>query len=352
MCSRCYDLACTNAEKRYNIMSAQNKKNWKCHECVIKKPKPYNTETPVKTGPVDDPSSSNVTLRNKALLKSQLSPEPQVSSRPEQTGEAADMSSELVMEIRLLREEIKASRMETQEFRTSLSRLTADLAMSNKRIDELSGDLAMSNKRVDELTARLDAVEHAQRQNTNIKNNNLEETVACLKMDLNDRDQEILCNDVEIVGIPEENNERTLHLAHIVSKKLGVQLEEHDIVNAERAGVAHRSETQDGRAPRPRPIVVRLARHSLRDQLLAAARTRRGVTTADMGLSSSAKTFYVNERLTRHNRQLFYKARAEALRCLWKFVWTRDGCIYARKEEGAPRRRLRIEADITKFFGY
>ncbi|XP_063538677.1 uncharacterized protein LOC134747927 [Cydia strobilella] len=178
----------------------------------------------------------------------------------------------------------------------------------------------------------------------------LEQTIASLKMDINDRDQEILSNDIEISGIPEETNERALHLALSVSNKLGVTLDDKDIVHAERAGPLRRGEPQDGGAPRPRPLVVRLARRAQRDQLLAAARVRRGITTADMGLTSTPKTFYVNERLTRHNRQLFYKARAEASSRNWKFVWTRDGCIYARKEPGGPRHRLRTEADVDKVF--
>lgn len=315
-------------------MSAENKKNWKCQECVSKKPKTDNTDTPIKTGLVDDQTSSTITLRNKPAPKSQRSP--QASPTPEHAGEAAVTFAELVKEIRLLREEMIASRTEMQEFRSAMSRLAADQAICNKKVAEVS--------------VRLEAVERFQKESAGIQNNDFEDMIASLKIDLNDRDQEILCNDIEVAGITEEKNERTLHLAHMISKKLGVPLEERDIVHAERVGAVRRSDAQDGGAPRPRALVVRLARRSQRDQLLAAARVRRGITTADMGLSSSARSFYVNERLTRHNRQLFHKARAEASRFQWKFVWTRDGCIYARKEEGAPRRRLRTEADITKVF--
>lgn len=123
-------------------------------------------------------------------------------------------------------------------------------------------------------------------------------------------------------------------------------------MSAGRAGGVRRVDVREDVAahPRPRPLVVRLARRSLRDQLLTAARVRRGATTADMGMVSGAKRFYVNERLTRHNRHLFYRARAEGARAQWKYVWTKGGSIYARKEHGAPRYRLRCEDDLKKYF--
>lgn len=78
---------------------------------------------------------------------------------------------------------------------------------------------------------------------------------------------------------------------------------------------------------------------------------RRGATTAGLGVDSDTHRFYVNERLTRMNRQLFYKAREEALRTRWKYVWTRDGKIFVRKEHGPPRCRIRSDDELVKVFG-
>lgn len=69
-----------------------------------------------------------------------------------------------------------------------------------------------------------------------------------------------------------------------------------------------------------------------------------------MGLNSTTN-FYVNERLTKNSRQLFHKARAAAKNSKWRYVWTRDGRIYTRKEHGKPRYRLRNDADIERVFG-
>lgn len=342
LCFKHYDLLCANvSEKRFlNTMTLDHKKLWKCPECLNRKPKSDNSNTPVKQDAADDiegavSAQSNVTLRSRpaAMFQDLITSPPQVAfSSTEST------PSELVSELRLLRDEMKAVRSEMREFRSAVAGLTAALNLTNQRIDELS--------------ERVDTVERQQREATNSGVTGWEQTIASLKLDLNDRDQEMLGNDVEVAGLPEENNESTSHLVLTLSATLGVPLEERDIVSAERVGGVRRAGVGSGTEARsrPRPLVVRLARRALRDQLLAAARVRRGATTADMGLSSGASRFYVNERLTRHNRQLFYRAREEGTRAQWKYVWTRGGNIYARKEHGAQRFRLRCESDFGKVF--
>lgn len=323
-------------------MTPDHKKNWKCQECVTKKPKTDTSNTP-SNHLSDEPARSNVTLRRTNISRTIPNSQHTPQTSPVPAYEAKEAPSDLSLEIRLLREEIKTS---LQDFKSVVS---TELLEFRSVVLRLTEAMTKCDKTVEELTLRVEALERERDQRDNTSNNSeLEQTIACLQMEVNDRDQEILHNDVEIAGIPEENNERPLHIALTVSNKLGVTLEERDIVYAERVGPIRRGDTQD---PRPRPLVVRLARRSQRVQLLAAARVRRGITTADMGLTSTVKPFYVNERLTRHNRQLFHKARAEAMLKQWKYVWTRDGCIYARKEHGAPRHRLRTDADITKVFG-
>ncbi|KAL0901386.1 hypothetical protein ABMA27_006660 [Loxostege sticticalis] len=345
LCSKKYDIECVNVtEKRfYNTMSNEHKSQWRCDECRNNMPRTNNIDTPVKR---DVDSYVNTSKRVNAGLpadlpvatSSSVAPLLSATESPTERTEAASLSVELITELRLLREEMRAHRAEMHEFRGTINSLTSAVEVCNRRIDELA--------------VRVDAVEQNRGDNADTAAiAALERTVADLKLDLNDRDQELLCNDVEISGIPEENSERCCHIVLAVAQKLGVKLEERDLVSVERAGPARRSSTEDAAPPRPRPLVVRLARRAQRDQLLAAARVRRDATTAGLGLSSAARRFYVNERLTPTNRHLFYKARSESARTQWKYVWTREGKIYARKEHGAPRHRLRSENDIVKVFG-
>ncbi|XP_069362048.1 uncharacterized protein [Maniola hyperantus] len=164
-----------------------------------------------------------------------------------------------------------------------------------------------------------------------------------------------IMNDVEISGLQESSSENLISITCLLAKKLGVELDDRDVVTAERSGPRRTlSASDDGevraRQPRPRPIVVRLARRAVRDNLLRAARVRRGADSSGIITDAEPRRFYVNEHLTRTNRQLFYKAREESRSKNWRFVWTKGGRIYARKTVTGPVHRIRSETDIRKVF--
>ncbi|VVD03238.1 unnamed protein product [Leptidea sinapis] len=49
---------------------------------------------------------------------------------------------------------------------------------------------------------------------------------------------------------------------------------------------------------RPKPIVVKLSNRDLKDHILSGLRRKRGIQTADIGISGSSQKFFVNEHLT------------------------------------------------------
>ncbi|XP_014370183.2 uncharacterized protein LOC106720117 [Papilio machaon] len=245
--------------------------------------------------------------------------------------ECTRMLGELIREVQGLRSDLKETRDEIKQFK-------ADLQACCRRITSVEEKVLEVEKKIASKT--INNVDH------------LENTIADLRIQLNDRDQELLLNDVEIAGLPEERNENVLHLVSVVAVKLGLTLEDRDIVHAERQGAVRRNRGDGEGAPQqPRPLVVRLARRAQRDALLRAARVRRGLTTADMNIAGTPRKFYVNERLTRNNRQLFGKTREAASRLQWKYVWTKGGRIFTRKEEGKAIERISSEEDIKKIFG-
>ncbi|XP_053619835.1 uncharacterized protein LOC128682517 [Plodia interpunctella] len=355
-CSKYYDLTCANvSEKRFfNTMSSEHKKNWKCIKCINNKglksgnsPATPQTLTDEHDGSIHSPivptRNINRPIANTTQFKSNKNQQITPPMAPPIPTEQHTLET-ILSEIRLNREEMQATRTEIRELRSAF---TAAIGNCNQRIDEL-----FLRVEAIEAGARLQRESPADMPApTSSEILNLEQTIATLKLDINDRDQQLLNNDIEIAGIPEYPNELGIHMAITLSSKLGISLEERDIVSVERAGPVKpaRPLQQDSDSKRPRPLVVKLARRVLRDQLLNAARVRRGLSTAALDFSTTSP-IYINERLTRTNRQLFYQARAEASRLQWKYVWTRDGNIFVRKEHGSSRYRIRTETDITKIF--
>lgn len=355
ICKAVYDLECINMNtQQFNTFYKKDKKrrdSWKCPECISKRPKSGNQNTPVR--PILSPdTSNNVTQRNKSAPK-----EPSDTSTDSLYGAGDrgvdETSVDPTVELRQFWEEMRAVRNELSLFRTAMSDLTAAINSQNTRLDKLESAVEM-------LEAKYSAPESS-------TITHLEETVAQLKLEIEERDQDMLMCDVEIAGYPEDGASPT-HAVLTVAKLLAVEVQERDIVSTLRMGappptgeaadggsVAVHSPSLDAaaaRPSRPRPIAVRLARRDLRDALLAAARVRRRLAAPQTADDEPSVSFvYVNERLTRRNRQLFQKTRETAKRLAWKYVWTRDGKIFTRREHRGMRYRIRVEEDLIRVFG-
>lgn len=216
-------------------------------------------------------------------------------------------------------------------------------------MEGFSSRLAEVESRVTDLEIKFTESLSAQPQ-CNAEVETLQSTIYQLKTELNEREQETYSNDLEITGIPEEQGENAGQLFSIVTAKLGVVCAESDIDFVQRVGLRRAPSSETG-TNRPRPIIVRVARRNLRNALLQAARARRTLSTEGMQLAAAPTRFYVNERLSRANKMLFFKTRELARSRGWKFVYTSGGRILVRRESGAACFRVRMEEDLEKIFG-
>ncbi|CAK1601284.1 unnamed protein product [Parnassius mnemosyne] len=344
-CKEVYDIECLNiSSKRFYSFYSFNKErkdNWKCISCVSKLPRTNNLNTPVRTADseissppalVVSPEKSYVAVRHKNTQDKNIHVE-QSSAMENIMSESLDGTA---MDFKLLLSEMKAIRAEMRLFHNSIADLMTSIKMQSNRIDSIE--------------TRISALEDKSKGLQRCEVSTLEETVSQLKSQILERDQDLLSNDIQIAGFPETSGENTAHIILAIAKKLCVDLDERDVVSSERTGFI-RDNGESPTALRPRLLVVRLARRAQRDALIQAARVRRNITTEGLGLMGIARRIYVNERLTKHNSRLFYKARVAAKSHGWKYVWSRDGKIYVRKEHGSERHRLRLEEDLAKVFG-
>ncbi|KAI8441229.1 hypothetical protein MSG28_014878 [Choristoneura fumiferana] len=282
-------------------------RDWVCPECKSKPKRADNNSTPGK-GASGSPAAAAA---------------PAGAPTPPSGGET---------EVAALRREMAEYIAEQREFRAEIR---ASLKSMGERMDEIERRLDAVESREAEVAPRGGDVEQ------------LQQTVERLQLELNDRDQDALLADLDIGQLPEEPGENVVHTVTVLAAKLGVTLEPRDVVFAERVGAP----TAAAAAGRARRVVVRLTRRQLRDDLLRAARVRRNVSSADVGQAGPPRRVYVNERLTRVNRQLFHRVREECHRCQWRFSWTRRGRIYARQGEGKQAFCLRSDADLERVFG-
>lgn len=351
LCKKKFDLRCANlSETRFqNSMTAQQKNAWKCMHCIIKEPKTGVSTTPGRSD-IEGVSSRRggaTRMPQESPIEESVSP---YSSALDSTDDVTiDHPSDikiLINEVRQFREEMSATRRQIIEFNATISKLSDRLDNCDNRIDQLGTRIGVLEQRMD------NSVDIEQVDKT------IQESIQHLQSELNDRDQELLLNDVEISCIPEDKAENLTHIVMTLASKVGMALTDEDIVSVARVGPSSfrpqsHGSSQLSQSPRPRIIVARLARRAVRDKLLQSARVRRGATTEDTGLPGPPCRFYINERLTKTNRALFRRAREIGQRLHWRFIWTKEGKIFVRQHSGdnTPRHRLRSEKDLARVFG-
>ncbi|CAG4986179.1 unnamed protein product [Parnassius apollo] len=146
------------------------------------------------------------------------------------------------------REEFRAFREELRDIRTLVCKCDA-------RLDKLENTVQTI----------LESQEQYGSQGFKSEILKLESTVNQLQADLNDRDQELLANNFELSGIREESGENSTHLVLTVPTKLGIHLEEKELVNCMRVGGARQDATS-----RPWPNAMRLAQRDVRNDVRCA----------------------------------------------------------------------------------
>lgn len=242
-------------------------------------------------------------------------------------------------DLQALTKEIRSLKNEVYDFKGKLESVSLALTNCNEQLEDIILRLNKSEERYQQLEERHDA-----------DTRSLKNKISLLEDQLNNQAQEILKNEVEVIGIPEQSNENLLHLALVAATKLGVELKEGDIDWVQRAGPkrtpAVAVPNNEATSQLPRPIVVRLLRRAKRDDLLRAAKTRKSITTEDFGIGNKHTRIYFNERLTKENRLLFRDCRKKAALAGYRYCWTNNGSIFIRKHDGRPAIRIRNSDEL------
>lgn len=179
-----------------------------------------------------------------------------------------------------------------------------------------------------------------------------------LRDNFDDMDQRSRSCNIEIQNIPEKKGENLLHVVETIGKAIGVPIPVSCITDVHR--VAHNQPTQ-----KAKNIIVHLSTKRLRDDVIAAGRTRRGLTASQVlnaaaGGSTAYSTVagtappppssrvYINEHLTLKNKILYSKARTVANDKNYKYIWIKNATILVRKEDNSRVITIRRDEDLDK----
>lgn len=197
---------------------------------------------------------------------------------------------------------------------------------------------ALSNEWKDQYKQILGCVSALQEENANLR-----QEVKSLRDAQDEMEQRSRMCNIDIHGIPETKGENLMTLMEKIGSNINVPLPSSCVVSAHRVARGHSSPSN-----RPRNIVVQLSTKRLHDDVIAAARTRRGLTTEQLGLGAPTTNFYINEHLTLKNKILFAKTRAAGKANGYKYIWVRNGSILAKRNDLSRVVTIRREGDLLK----
>ncbi|XP_063635427.1 uncharacterized protein LOC134806063 [Cydia splendana] len=242
--------------------------------------------------------------------------------------------------------------MEIKGLKTQINSMQDGLNRTNQGINNIETKFADMERKLDGFGSRLVLVEDNLERLPSIESGlkTLETEFAALNQaNENGRDQFARLNNVEISGIPQRDGENLLTVFKNITVTVGFELRETDVDTIHRVR-RYPNSTSGGRAADPRPpaIIIRFSQRRRKDELVAAVRARRNLTTADAGLPGPATAVYVNEHLTSSNKLLLKRARDLKAELNYTYLWVKQCKIYMRKNDKSKVYAINSESDLAK----
>ena len=146
---------------------------------------------------------------------------------------------------------------------------------------------------------------------------------------------------LEVNGFPQYENENTREIIVSLIKKLDMEN-----IDASHVDVTHRLSTKQNS-----PIIIKFTSRTARNIFFDARKVLKNKTIGDFGFEinpNSKNKIFINESLTPDKKMLFKDVRAECTRKGFKYTWSRNGMIFAKKDEKSTAIKISTGHDIPK----
>ena len=144
---------------------------------------------------------------------------------------------------------------------------------------------------------------------------------------------------LEVHNLEERKDEKEEDLRAItikIGRTLGIEVKNEEIE------AIHRIPTKN--TTKPKPIIIQWSSRKQRNNVLAG---RKNVITQNQIYGDGSKgRIYINESLTKFNKELLFEAKKKAQEKKFRFVWSREGKIFVRKEEKSKVIQIKNVKDL------
>lgn len=309
-------------------------------------PKPiekFNDSTPS----MELASGTHITTRSKRARTKSSNNGSSVEPSPEKFNDKVShqcIAPELIREI--IRTELRSlltndmgnivqesMRTELKDISAELSDLKGSLNFISRQYDDMHSILEERSKQIDQLQK---------------ENNSMKPIIKDLNFRLTQMEQHARSCNIEIISLPEHKSENLNVTVTQLCKVVSCPLKESDIITATRIAKLNPE------GMRPRSVIVKVISPYVRDEILAAvikfnkANPTDKLNTAHLGIGGDKKPVYVAEHLAPQNRALHQATRLSAKEKNYRFVWVRNGRIFAKKNENSDRLLIKDMESLHK----
>ncbi len=205
------------------------------------------------------------------------------------------------------------------------------------QIEALKKDLQAVKSTVDEVELlKLDNAKKQKRiERLEYENSKRQSEIHSLRMKLDETQQKDLENCLQIVGLPEVDNEKedVKELTKLTKNKLGVKLKVADIVHMHRLGKK--------KTDRARNVVIKLKDKETRDNIYNQRKKL-------IKPGNPSCSVYFNDSLTLHRQQLLFGARKLVKARKMYAAWSQQGNVLVKKKESSKIIQINDHCDLMK----
>lgn len=209
-----------------------------------------------------------------------------------------------------------------KDFRDSFEKLRSELLAFNEKLSSEVNKLKLTVHKLENQVKEKDI------------------TISNLSIQLNTLDQYGRNRNLEIENVEYRRDESVEDIVLNLAKVLNLNIVKSDI------DAAHRLPSR--KTDRPQKIIVQLVSRKKRDAFLVKKKS--GITSDQLVSGGKQKlNIYINENLTPSNREVLWAAKQRARELQYKFVWVKQGKIFARQDENQKIIKILSLSDIDKF---
>lgn len=174
------------------------------------------------------------------------------------------------------------------------------------------------------------------------ENDSLKNEVKELKMRMDKNENVLRERNIEIHGIPYVKDERLNDTIMDIGKNFGINIKTEDIDYIYRKKNNNRE-----RNDKPGPVIASFTRRENKERFLLS-RKHRSLYARELGFENSKNQIFINEDLTKQNKDLLWKTRKAKKEKNFKYAWYKLGNIYLRKNDNTAIIKITDELDLAK----